>query len=86
MVTVSLGGTGTINRVINNTGGTANSANNVVNLPNHTLAKARLAKTLDTWMRQTDDPRVDPANDIWSAYEYFGSTTPMPVSAPRANN
>jgi hypothetical protein len=32
MVTVSLGGTGTINRVINNTGGTANSSNNVVNL------------------------------------------------------
>ncbi|MEU8005745.1 RICIN domain-containing protein [Catellatospora sp. NPDC049111] len=32
MVTVSLGGTGTINRVINNTGGTANSGNNVVNL------------------------------------------------------
>ncbi|WP_371650117.1 MULTISPECIES: RICIN domain-containing protein [unclassified Streptomyces] len=32
MVTVSLGGTGTINHVINNTGGTANSSNNVVNL------------------------------------------------------
>ena len=31
-MTVSLGGTGTINRVINNTGGTANSGNNVVNL------------------------------------------------------
>ncbi|MBV1855955.1 RICIN domain-containing protein [Catellatospora sp. NEAU-YM18] len=32
MVTVSLGGTGTIARVINNTGGTANSSNNVVYL------------------------------------------------------
>ncbi|MEV4410417.1 RICIN domain-containing protein [Catellatospora sp. NPDC049609] len=32
MVTVSLGGNGTISRVINNTGGTANSANTVVNL------------------------------------------------------
>ncbi|MFC0850239.1 hypothetical protein ACFH04_41945 [Streptomyces noboritoensis] len=32
MVTVSLGGTGTINHVINNSGGTANSSNNVVNL------------------------------------------------------
>ncbi|MEV6552890.1 RICIN domain-containing protein [Streptomyces sp. NPDC051597] len=32
MVTVSLGGTGTINHVINNNGGTANSARNVVNL------------------------------------------------------
>ncbi|GAA0585388.1 RICIN domain-containing protein [Streptomyces crystallinus] len=32
MVTVSLGGTGTINHVINNSGGSANSSNNVVNL------------------------------------------------------
>ncbi|MFF4652175.1 RICIN domain-containing protein [Streptomyces sp. NPDC001380] len=32
MVTVSLGGTGTINRVINNTGGTSNAANNVTDL------------------------------------------------------
>ncbi len=32
MVTVSLGGTGTISHVINNSGGTANSASNVANL------------------------------------------------------
>ncbi|MFD5469117.1 RICIN domain-containing protein [Streptomyces sp. NPDC127105] len=32
MVTVSLGGTGTISRVINNTGGPSNSANNLANL------------------------------------------------------
>jgi hypothetical protein len=34
MVTVSLGGVGTINRVINNTGGTANSSTQVVYLNN----------------------------------------------------
>ena len=32
MVTVSLGGTGTINHVINNTGGPSNSSTNVANL------------------------------------------------------
>jgi N-sulfoglucosamine sulfohydrolase len=60
--------------------------NNVVNSPNHTIAKTRLAKTLDTWMRQTKDPRVDPGNDLWSTYEYFGNSTPMPVSTPPGNN
>jgi hypothetical protein len=34
MVTVSLGGVGTINRIINNTGGTANTANQVQYLTN----------------------------------------------------
>ena len=34
LVTVSLGGVGTINRVINDTGATANTANQVVKLPN----------------------------------------------------
>ncbi|MFI6822780.1 discoidin domain-containing protein [Micromonospora sp. NPDC050187] len=35
MVTVSLGGVGTVNRVVNNTGGTANTANQVVYLTNY---------------------------------------------------
>jgi hypothetical protein len=35
MVTVSLGGVGTINRVVNNVGGTANAANQVVYLTNY---------------------------------------------------
>ncbi|MDT4989149.1 MAG: hypothetical protein QOI74_3243, partial [Micromonosporaceae bacterium] len=35
MVTVSLGGTGTISRIVNNVGGTANSASNVANLVNY---------------------------------------------------
>ena len=56
--------------------------NNVVNAPSHTVAKARLAKTLDTWMRQTGDPGIDPANDVWSTYDYFGGPAPMPASNP----
>jgi arylsulfatase A-like enzyme len=60
--------------------------NNVVNAPEHSIAKARLAKAVDIWMRQTSDPRVDPASDIWSTYEYFGNSAPMPVSAPSRNN
>lgn len=35
MVTVSLGGRGTINRIINNTGGPSNSSRNVANLANY---------------------------------------------------
>lgn len=35
MVTVSLGGTGTISHVINNTGGPPNSGSNVANLVNY---------------------------------------------------
>ena len=35
MVTVSLGGTGTIRNVINNTGGPSNSTTNVANLVNY---------------------------------------------------
>ncbi|WP_431976446.1 discoidin domain-containing protein [Micromonospora haikouensis] len=35
MVTVSLGGVGTINRVVNNSGGTANTANQVIYLTNY---------------------------------------------------
>ena len=35
MVTVSLGGVGTINHVINNAGGTANATNQVVYLTNY---------------------------------------------------
>jgi hypothetical protein len=35
MVTVSLGGVGTISHVINTTGGPSNSSNNVANLTNY---------------------------------------------------
>jgi len=35
MVTVSLGGTGTISRIINNTGGPSNASRNVANLANY---------------------------------------------------
>jgi hypothetical protein len=35
MVTVSLGGTGTINHVINSTGGPSNSSTNVADLVNY---------------------------------------------------
>ena len=56
--------------------------NNVIRDATHAVAKARLAKALDTWMRETGDPRIDPASDFWSFYVYFGGPAPMPVSAP----
>ncbi len=59
--------------------------NNVVRAANHTVAKSRLAKALDAWMRETGDPRVDPASDIWSTYDYFGDARMMPTTAPKTN-
>ena len=34
--------------------------------------KAKLASQVDAWMRETADPRVDPAFDAWDKYPYFG--------------
>jgi arylsulfatase A-like enzyme len=34
--------------------------------------KAKLSARVDTWMRETADPRVDPAFDAWDKYPYFG--------------
>jgi hypothetical protein len=27
---------------------------------------------VERWMRETRDPRTDPAHDAWDAYPYFG--------------
>lgn len=40
--------------------------------PNHAATKARLSSQVDQWMRDTNDPRVDPACDTWDKYPYFG--------------
>jgi N-sulfoglucosamine sulfohydrolase len=44
-------------------------------------ADAKQAETLkqlrarvDDWMQQTNDPRVDPANDDWDKFPYYGKT------------
>ena len=40
--------------------------------PAHEKTKLHLSARVDQWMRETGDPRVDPANDSWDAYPYFG--------------
>ncbi|WP_294233189.1 sulfatase [Prosthecobacter sp.] len=53
-----------------------NDPDQVVNLaadPRYEPVKAELARKVDTWMRETDDPRAaDPATNVWDAYPYFG--------------
>jgi arylsulfatase A-like enzyme len=56
--------------------------NNVATSPQFAAPKASLRQLLDTWMQNTDDPRVDEQNDVWSQYQYFGGSAPMPQSAP----
>ncbi len=46
---------------------------NLADDPAFAAAKKKLAVTLDRWMRQTKDPRVDAADDRFDAYPYFGT-------------
>ena len=45
---------------------------NLASDPAMAETKARLASRVDVWMRETADPRVDPAFDAWDKYPYFG--------------
>jgi arylsulfatase A-like enzyme len=38
-------------------------------------AKAGLRSALDAWMRRTHDPRLDPADDRFDRFKYFGQPT-----------
>jgi hypothetical protein len=40
--------------------------------PEYADTKAQLRAQVEQWMRDTDDPRVDPNNDDWDSYPYFG--------------
>jgi arylsulfatase A-like enzyme len=45
---------------------------NLASDPAMAETKALLASQVDAWMRETADPRVDPAFDAWDKYPYFG--------------
>jgi hypothetical protein len=45
---------------------------NVAGNPAYAGKKAALRARVDAWMRTTADPRVDPDNDAWDKYPYFG--------------
>ena len=48
----------------------------IVNLaaePKWQTAKTALSAKVDAWMRETHDPRVDPATNVWDTFPYFGT-------------
>ncbi|MEQ1853280.1 MAG: sulfatase [Chthoniobacteraceae bacterium] len=47
---------------------------NVAGREEYAAAKKELRARVEQWMRDTADPRVDPACDVWDHYPYFGGT------------
>ena len=45
---------------------------NLASRPEHTDTKKELRAKIEQWMRDTNDPRVDPACDDWDNFPYFG--------------
>jgi N-sulfoglucosamine sulfohydrolase len=45
---------------------------NVAGRPEYATAEKELRARVEQWMRATADPRVDPKNDAWDQYPYFG--------------
>ena len=47
---------------------------NVARDPAYDAERKALRKRVESWMRRTDDPRVDPGYDDWDYFPYFGGT------------
>jgi len=45
---------------------------NVADAAAHTAVKQQLGAQIDRWMKDTNDPRVDPSYDGFDKYPYFG--------------
>ena len=45
---------------------------NVADRAEYAEARRELRGRVEQWMRDTGDPRVDPACDAWDKYPYFG--------------
>lgn len=62
---------------------------NVAVQPEYTEATKKLRARVERWMRDTNDPRVDPDYDAWDNYPYFGPRVvdkngkPIPKRNPR---
>jgi N-sulfoglucosamine sulfohydrolase len=46
---------------------------NLAASPQHEQVKAELRAKVEAWMKDTQDPRVDPGYDAWDLYPYFGN-------------
>ena len=49
--------------------------NNVAGNPEYADALKQLRARVDDWMKQTNDPRLDPAYDGWDKFPYYGGAT-----------
>ncbi len=49
--------------------------NNVAADPTYEEQRSKLRSRVETWMRETDDPRVDPTYDEWDEYPYHTKAT-----------
>jgi hypothetical protein len=49
---------------------------NVADKPEYADALQQLRKRVDEWMKQTHDPRLDPAYDGFDTFPYYGKPTP----------
>ena len=47
---------------------------NVASQPEYASTRAELTWQVREWMKQTQDPRVDPGYDGWDKFPYFGGT------------
>lgn len=56
---------------------------NIAAEPFYAKVKAALSARVDQWMSDTGDPRVDPANDAWDYFPYFGGKAKSKASAQR---
>jgi hypothetical protein len=45
---------------------------NVAGQAAYAAEQAELSAMVDRWMRETGDPRIDPAHDAWDTYPYYG--------------
>jgi arylsulfatase A-like enzyme len=45
---------------------------NVASTAEYAAQKMELRSRVEKWMRESGDPRVNPASDAWDAYPYFG--------------
>lgn len=54
---------------------------NIAGLPENAVIRGQLIERIRTWMRDTNDPRVDPKTDVWDSYPYFGGRPKEPGRA-----
>lgn len=52
-----------------------NQLTNIADRAEHADALKLLRARVDEWMKQTNDPRVDPTNDDWDKFPYYGKAS-----------